>query len=191
MRHAIALINIGIAQAQSIANAIASLTEAGGWAKSGIAAKILLIATIAAAIAAITSEFISLKNELNSINTNITGYAEGTGAGGHKGGLALMGEGKAKKGSGYEPELVEIGNKKMIVTSPVIADLPTGAIVTPFYKLQNEDRALSLEETNSLLNNIYNKKQASVEVNVGRGIEYIVRRGLDKTKILNSRFKLN
>ena len=182
IQQSLALVQVLLQQGIAIANAIAAASSGGD--------PYTLAIRLSAAVIAITAAIISAKNAIKEAG-NVTGYAEGTGAGGHKGGLALIGEGKAKKGSGYEPELVEIGSKKMIVTSPVVADLPAGAIVTPFYKLQNEDRGLSLEETNSLLNNIYNKKQASVEVNVGRGIEYIVRRGLGKTKILNSRFKLN
>lgn len=159
-----ALVNQGIAIAKVVAE-----DEGDSYTKAiRIAAS---VAAIAAAMASATSAFRQAASAMP--------YAEGTDF--HKGGDAIVGE-------RYEPELVLMKNKPLIVDKPTFfKDMPIGTKVIPFSKMESGNNMLSMTETNDLLRAI--KEKQTVSINVSDRVTSFINSKLGYTKILNSKFK--
>jgi len=158
-----ALVNQGIAIAEAINDKGDPYTKA-----IRIAAN---VAAIAAAMVSATSAFRQAASAMP--------YAEGTDF--HKGGDAIVGE-------RYEPELVLMKNKPLIVDKPTFfKDMPIGTKVIPFSKMESGNNMLSMTETNDLLRAI--KEKQTVSINVSDRVTSFINSKLGYTKILNSKFK--
>lgn len=158
-----ALVNQGVAIAQVV------MDEGDSYTK---AARIIAnVAAIAAAMVSATSAFRQAASAMP--------YAEGTDF--HKGGDAIVGE-------RYEPELVLMKNKPLIVDKPTFfKDMPIGTKVIPFSKMESGNNMLSMTETNDLLRAI--KEKQTVSINVSDRVTSFINSKLGYTKILNSKFK--
>jgi hypothetical protein len=133
-----------------------------------------IIANVAAIAAAMVSATAAFRQAASAMP-----YAEGTDF--HKGGDAIVGE-------RYEPELVLMKNKPLIVDKPTFfKDMPIGTKVIPFSKMESGNNMLSMAETNDLLRAI--KEKQTVSINVSDRVTSFINSKLGYTKILNSKFK--
>jgi hypothetical protein len=159
-----ALVNQGIAIAKVVAE-----DEGDPYTKA-----VRIIANVAAIAAAMVSATAAFRQAASAMP-----YAEGTDF--HKGGDAIVGE-------RYEPELVLMKNKPLIVDKPTFfKDMPIGTKVIPFSKMESGNNMLSMTETNDLLRAI--KEKQTVSINVSDRVTSFINSKLGYTKILNSKFK--
>lgn len=158
-----ALVNQGIAIAQVVKD------EGDPYTKA-----VRIVANVAAIAAAMASAISAFRQAASAMP-----YAEGTDF--HKGGDAIVGE-------RYEPELVLMKNKPLIIDKPTFfKDMPIGTKVIPFSKMERGNNMLSMTETNDLLRAI--KEKQTVSINVSDRVTSFINSKLGYTKILNSKFK--
>lgn len=171
IQQGVAMAQVLLAQAQAIAEA----TKAAAKGDTYTAA-----IRIATAVGAVVAQIITAKNAIRQARASLSeasAYAEGTGW--HKGGQAVVGEGKG-------PELVIAGGRQFVVDKPtLIRDLPVGSKVIPL-KEGGEKAGVDLTEVLKGMEEL--KNRSSVKINVGENVYAYIVKGASRTRIINRQF---
>ncbi len=171
IQQGVAMAQVLLAQAQAIAEA----TKAAAKGDTYTAA-----IRIATAVGAVVAQIVTAKNSIRQARASLSeasAYAEGTDW--HKGGQAVVGEGKA-------PELVIAGGRQFVVDKPtLIRDLPVGSKVIPL-KEGGEKAGVDLTDVLKGMEEL--KNRSSVKINVGENVYAYIVKGASRTRILNRQF---